>query len=118
MNELIMSVICFIATNVLVFLVLLIINNKKIKSNKNNISELNYLINKFKLNKNKMNLKKVVLMIDVINAFIIAFVATVIYIIPLKLFLQLSIGFVLLMILIYSIYEIYGRHLNKKWGKK
>ena len=52
----------------------------------------------------------------IINAFIISSVVTIISNIKLKMMWQLLIGFVLLFALIYSLYEIYGRHLIKKVG--
>ena len=35
-----------------------------------------------------------------------------------KIYYKFAIAFVLLFALIYAIFEIYGRYLNKKWGKK
>ena len=87
--------------------------NKKIK----NIGELDYLIMKFKLDKKKINQNKAIFWIAVINSFIISSVSSVIMLIPLKLMWQMLIAFALLFALIYSIYEIYGRHLKKEEEK-
>ena len=94
------------------------VTNKKKKEVSSEIGELNYLVAKFKLDKKKINYKSAILWISFINAFIISFVSTVISAIPGHIIWQLLVGFVLIFILIYSLYEIYGRILVKKgWGK-
>lgn len=82
---------------------------KKIK----NIGELDYIIGKFKLDFKKINTDKAIIWIALINSFIISIVSLIIMIIPLKIMWQMLIAFVLLFCLIYSLYEIYGRHLKK-----
>ena len=52
-----------------------------------------------------------------INSFIISFVASFVMLIPLNMIWQFVIGFAMLLALIYSFYEIYGRHLAKKYKK-
>ena len=86
---------------------------KKTKKEKT-LVEIDYLISKFKLNKNKLDYKELTIMIPLFDSFIITFVAMVIDFIPLPFFVKFIIGFVLLLGLIYAIYEIYGRHLKKK----
>lgn len=120
----------FILTNSIFFITLLLIVffidyfliiKRKLKSKKkknDDIMEINYLIAKFKLDKTKVLYKPVGLWCALINAFIISFVSTVISNIKLHMMWQLLIGFVLLFGLIYSLYEIYGRHLVKKGWKK
>ena len=81
------------------------------------MSEGRFLILRYNLDEKKINLKSFNRGICLCNAFIISFTSTVISVIPLNMFFQLAIGFVLLFALIYAIFEIYGRHLNKKWGK-
>ncbi len=95
------------------------LNSKKKKKKKNKeLMELSYLIGKFKLDKDALPLNKVLLMVSLINAFIIAFVAIVVLILNVHLIIQLIVGFILLLALIYSIYELYGRYLVKKgYGK-
>ena len=121
-----------ILINVLFFLLLMIIifivdyvfvMKRKLKGtkkkNKDDIMEISYLIGKFKLDKSKVLYKPVALWCALLNGFIISFVSTIICNIKLHLMWQLLIGFVLLFALIYSVYEIYGRHLVKKgWKKK
>ena len=92
------------------------------KSNKSKASfklmnEGKFLIMRYNLDEKKINLKWFNRGICLCNAFIIAFTSTIIPLIPLSIFYQLAIAFVLLFALIYSIFEIYGRFLNKKWGK-
>lgn len=73
-----------------------------------------YLIPKFNLDKDKIDINYMFFGISLINAFIIAFVFMLIYIIPWSYPFRMLLGFVLLFGLIYSLYEIYGRHLVKK----
>ena len=80
--------------------------------------EIEYLVHKFKLDKKLLPMKKLLLEIAFINALIISFVAVIIMLIDINIILQLIIGFILLMALIYSLYEILGNHLVKKgYGK-
>jgi len=80
--------------------------------------EISYLVGKFKLDKKKIDYKSCIFWTAIINSFIISFVATVISAIPAHIIWQLLVGFVLIFVLIYSLYEIYGRILIKKgWGK-
>lgn len=87
---------------------------KKIKS----IGEIDYLIAKFKLDFKKINMKRAILWISLINSFIISFVSIIVMILPIKMTWSMLIAFVLLFGLIYSLYEIYGRHLKKTTKKK
>ena len=73
-----------------------------------------YVIKKFKINQNKINYKKELKWMSLINSFIISSVGTFVSCIDTYIFLQLGIGFVLLFLLIYALYEIYGRHLVNK----
>ena len=93
--------------------------NKSKKKNKDNeLMELSYLVAKFNLDKSKLVLHSLLITISLINAFIISLVAIVVIIININIILQLLIGFVLLLALIYSIYELLGRYLVKKgFGK-
>lgn len=102
-----------------VFLITYIFDLIKIKRKKQKkIGEMQYLIEKFKLDSNKINYKFNCFIISVMNAFIIATVTTVISMVKTIMTLQLLIGFVLLFALIYSLYEIYGRILVKKGYSK
>ncbi len=103
----------------LVFLGVFVINYflylRKIKKNKLEIYE--YLVKRFRLNPKKLHLRKMILPMSLINAFIIAFCTTFITMIKVDFIWQLMIGFVLVFFLIYSLYEIYGRHLVNKSRK-
>jgi len=72
------------------------------------------LINKFKLDKNKLPLNYLLIGISLINSFIISLVSIVVILININVIFQLGIGFILLIALIYSIYELLGRYLVKK----
>jgi len=92
---------------------------RKSKKKKNNeLTEISYLISKFNLDKEKLPLNKVLIVISLINALIISFVAIMVIVINIHIILQLIIGFILLIALIYALYEILGRYLVKKgFGK-
>ena len=131
MNEYLLSIYIFIALFIIVFLVdYFLINKRKLNLIKNkgvskkgkkkkikNISEVDYLTAKFKLDAKKLNLDKVIIMISLINAFIISIVSSVVMLMPFAIMWQLIVAFALLFGLIYALYEIYGRHLKKKEGK-
>lgn len=88
--------------------------NKKKKQKKiKNIGEIDYLIAKFKLDFKKINMQRAIIWISLINSFIISSVSTIVMFLPIKMMWSMLIAFVLLFALIYSLYEIYGRHLKK-----
>lgn len=132
MNAYLLSLIIFIGLFIIVFLVdyflinkrkLTLINNKGVnkkgkKKKIKSIGEIDYLVTKFKLNQKKLDLKFAIVVIALINAFIISSVSAVIMLMPFAILWQMLIAFALLFGLIYSLYEIYGRHLKKKEGKK
>lgn len=92
-----------------------ILKNKSRKNNKTyEIMEVNYLAVRKKIDCTKILNKKHICIISILDAFIISFVATVINLINLHILWQLSIGFVLLFLLIYAIYDIYGNFLVAK----
>lgn len=105
----------FLVLFVIFYIIHYIFDAIKIKKKKlDNIMLMSYVIKKFKINKNKINYKKELKWMALINSFIISSVGTFVSCIDTYIFLQLGIGFVLLFLLIYSLYEIYGRHLVKK----
>ncbi len=94
-----------------------VISGKKTKKNKKKettIMELEYLKNRFKLDLFKVDLDYCIKWFAFLNSFIISITSTIIMLIPWNMIFQLMIGFVLLMGLIYSLYELFGRHLVKK----
>lgn len=126
------SIYIFIGLMIIIFIVdyfiinkrkLKLINNKGVtkkgkKKKVKTIGEIDYLIYKFKLNPKTMNNDKMILWISIINSFIISIVSSIIMLMPFKIMWQMLIAFVLLFGLIYSLYEIYGRHLKKQEEKK
>ena len=92
-------------------------DDERIKKKKKNILEVSYLSAKFKISKNKLYKTSILLWIAVINAFIISSVSTIIFMIPVWFFLKLLIGILLLFLLIYSLYEIFGKILVRKGYK-
>lgn len=105
----------FLLIFVIVFLANLIFGYRKIKKKKfDSIGEMNYLISKFKLDKKKINYRHEIICISFINSLIISSVSTFVAFLDIMIILQLALGFILLFALIYSLYEIYGRHLLKK----
>ena len=76
------------------------------------------MIIRYNLDEKKVDYQELLRWTSFCNAFIISLTSTIICNIPLKMYYQLAIGFVILFGLIYSIFEIVGRHLNKKWGKE
>lgn len=99
----------------------LIENNGKTKKGKKKevktISEIEYLTWKCNLNPKKIDKKKAIIWISIINSFIISLVSSIVMLIPMKFVFQILIAFVSLFALIYSLYEIYGRHLKKLENK-
>lgn len=120
MNRILFEVIFFSVFFMVVFGVYYLgIYRKRLRKKEyKKMTEINYLISRFNLDKSKVNYADCAYAVCIINAFIIAFVGTVISCIPLKLIWCMLIGFVLLFLMIYALYEIYGRHLVKKGWKK
>ncbi len=105
----------FLVVFFLVFLVIYIVNLCKVNNKKyDTIGEMNYVIKKFKLDRKKINYKKEIRIIALLDSFIIASVGTFVTSLDIMIILQLGLGFILLFALIYSLYEIYGRHLKNK----
>lgn len=132
MNEYLLSVYIFIVLMIIVFLVdYFLINKRKLNLIKNkgvtkkgkkkkikNISEIDYLSTKFKLDQKKLDMDRMIFVISLINAFIISIVSSVVMLMPFAIMWQLIVAFALLFGLIYSLYEIYGRHLKHKEERK
>lgn len=92
---------------------------RKKKSKKNNeLTEITYLVAKFNLDKSKLPINKLIIVISMINAFIIALVAILILLIKTFIIIQLLLGFILLIALIYAMYELLGRFLERRGYSK
>ena len=112
------SVIFFCVLFIVFYLIYYFIFDDMLKKEKyTKISELTFLVSKFKLEKKKMDYKKCLKGVAIINGFIISFTITIIDILPINIMFKLGVAFVMLMGLIYSLYMLYGRYLQKKWGK-
>ena len=93
------------------------LNNKNKNKKKKEITEIAYLVGKFKLDKRDLPINKLLIIISIINAFIISLVAVVVLLINSYIIIQFVVGFILLIGLIYSIYELLGRYLMKVGNK-
>ncbi|MBE6148420.1 MAG: hypothetical protein E7167_02875 [Firmicutes bacterium] len=89
-------------------------SKKRKKKEAKEIVEVRYLIISHNLKKEKLLVPKMILLISILDALIITTVFLVVVHIPYGLLWQLLAGFVLLLGLIYSIYNILGRILVKK----
>ena len=99
----------------LVFVAIYVHNLRKVKKKKQDtIGELNYVIKKFKLDKKRINYKKEIRVVALLDSLIIASVGTFVTSLEIAIFLQLGLGFILMLALIYALFEIYGRHLVNK----
>lgn len=78
-----------------------------------NIMEINYLSVKFGLDKDEIATNMNLFIIALINAFIISTVSYIVAFIEVFIVVQLLIGFVFLLALIYALYEIFGTKLLK-----
>ena len=121
LENILLNIIFFLVVFFIIFLCDFFIFSKE-KSKNKKIEKMTsqdlYIIKKFDLNDKLINLKKLNFHISIINAFIIAFVSTTISITDFNIGIQMVISFVLLFGLIYSLYEIYGRIMKKKYGKR
>lgn len=105
----------FLILFIIIFIGEFIINKIRLKKKKyDSITLISYVCKKFKINKNKIDYQKELVWVAAINGFIISLVGTVVSSFDTYIVLELGIGFVLLFLLIYSLYEIYGRHLVRK----
>lgn len=105
----------FVVLFLLVFVAIYVHNLRKVKKKKQDtIGELNYVIKKFKLDKKRINYKKEIRVVALLDSLIIASVGTFVTSLEIAIFLQLGLGFILMLALIYALFEIYGRHLVNK----
>ena len=117
--EMFMEIGFFAIMFLLIFIITYCMNLNNYKKRKyTSMGELNYLLKKFNLDRKKLPVRKMLLVFSLIDAFIMAFTASFITALPVNTVFQMLIGFVLLFALIYALYEIYGRHLVKKYKKK
>lgn len=118
MNELLLNIIYFISSYILIFIIyVFIINrNKKSYTEGSKQLEVNYLVSKFNLDKRKTKYPTIKWCVNIINPLIIS--TTFVIVTNIESFsLSILVGFSIMMILVYSIYEILGRTLKKKEEK-
>lgn len=109
------ELILFIMTFLFVFIiyeVFLVRKQKKDKRRKKPV-EVSYLISKYNLDLDKINYKRLLNIISAVSAFDISLVVTIVSLFK-SFYLQLLIGFVLIMLLILTSYDIVGRVYKKK----
>ena len=105
----------FILTFLFVFIIyefFLVRKAKKDKRRKKPV-EVNYLIGKYKLDLDKLKYKRLLNIISAVSAFDIALVVTIISLIN-SFYMQLLVGFALIMLLIIVSYDLVGRIYRKK----
>ena len=109
----------FIIVFTVVYLLYVLFFNKKrrnYKTLKKN-DEVKLFIDRYNLDMKKIEYKKVLQVVTIINTFILSF--TTVLIVRIKGFMiSLLIGFVVIMILIYSLYEIAGNYFKRKEDDK
>ena len=100
----------FLVLFCIIYIVFYLLDSRKIKKNRlDNIMLASYVEKKFKIKKTEINYKKEIKWMALINSFIISSVGTVVSCLDTYIFLKLGLGFILLFLLIYALYEIYGR---------
>ena len=113
------TVIFFIFAFIVVLLLHILIINRGRKTYKEGkkITEINYLVYKYKLDMRKIKYNDLKWATTIANSLIVAFSTTVISVIH-GIVWQILIGFALLVILILPTYEIIGRQYQKIGGKE
>ncbi len=117
-ETIIINLIYFLCAYLILFLIYVFIINKKRKLYKEgkNTLEVNYIVNKFKLDMRKIKYKELKWTLTFINPLIMSL--TFIIVINIKnTLLSLLLGFIIMIILIYSVYEIIGRYFKKRGEK-
>ncbi len=96
----------------LFYLVTVVLQKKRFEKFKLS-NQVLYFKNRFKLDIEKLNIKSFVNIISLINAFIIACGFSIAMLVE-NFLLQLLIGFIVIIILTFLCYEMYGKILRKK----
>ena len=115
MNSLLLFLITYISMFILYLIFFYIIGLKK-KSILNSM-QVEFLIRRFNLRKKDFNVKKIGIIICLLDPLIISITGTIITLPKWHYAIELIIGFIILMILIYSFYEILGRIIKRKVDK-
>lgn len=119
MNRLVSFLYDFVLLFLLFYIIYSVFINKKKKSysklKKND--EVKIFIARYNLDVRKLDYKKILNAVSIINSFIISFTSTLILNID-NFMISIMVCFVVLMILIYSLYEIAGRYFKKMEEKE
>ncbi len=107
-------VFCFLVIYLL-YLFIIVLRKKGLEKFKTS-KQLDYFKIKFKLDIKKLNFKKFANALAVTNAFIIAFTVTVIEVFD-NWILKVLVAFLILLPLMYLLYNIIGKYYKKKEGK-
>jgi len=115
------NLILFVVTFILCFLGrltrYLLSKRKKSKKKKNSNGiavEMKYLMMKFGLKEKKIDKKSVALIISLLDGLIIATTLIIVVVITENIILQMIIGLIVVIGLIYITYEVFGRILKKR----
>ncbi len=103
----------------IVFLIYTIIFNRKRKTYKDlkKNDEIKLFIARYNLDMRKTEYKKVLKALTIVNSFILSFTTSIV--IRIDGFIKsLLIGFLIIMVLIYSLYEITGKYFKRKEEEK
>ena len=115
-NTLLLFLICYVILFIVYFIIYYLYGLKKKSILKS--MQVEYLKIKIEFNNKELNPKKIGLIICFIDPLIISLTGTIITLPKWNYVLELFFGFVILMALIYSFYEILGRVLKRKVDKK
>lgn len=109
MSEFLLYFLYFIGAYMITFLLYTLFINKKKKP----LLEIDYLVSKNHLNTKKQNMTSIRWILNIINPFIVA--TTFIVVIKIEnIFLGVIVGFAVMLLLVYALYEIIGRILKGK----
>lgn len=110
----------FMGTAFLIILIIFIIKYliQKKKGTVLDSRELELLKKWFSLTNKDFKNDKIIFLLAIINSFIMSFTATIVNFLKVNYIWKILIALLILMILIYIFYEIIGRILYKKEGKK
>ena len=116
MKNLILFLITYIVMFILYLIFFYIIGSKKKRILTS--MQVEFLKVRFNLKNKNLNPKKIGFVICILDPLIIALTGTIVTLPKWHYILELILGFVLLMIFIYSFYEILGRIIKRKVDKK
>ena len=117
-NEILINLIYFLSAYIIFFLIYIFIINRKRKKYEDCRTqlEISYIVNKFNLDLRKTKLSTIKWALTFLNPLIISI--TFLLVINIESFtFAIIVGFIVMLLLVYSCYEILGRILKKKGDK-